>query len=266
MKRLIVLIPLPRSNDEILDLVMTLNELLGRLETAFSAQDRFISDASHQLKTPLAVIRVELEQLNKACRMDSEQMQILDSVREEVDHLSQLVHNLLILARVDSTDQSLQMDVLRLDEVVMSAVEKVNKLAQKKNMNLQVDFVGDMSEAHGEEFLIRGDNDLLTSLLVNLLENSLKYSPPASTIQVRLQEVADRLQVAIQDQGPGINEEDRDRIFERFYRGKTARHQGLGSGLGLSIARRIADLHQAGLSIHTLPVGGAEVHVSIKKL
>ncbi len=252
---------LPQPNDEIRDLSESVNSLLERLEKAFKSQETFVSDASHQLKTPLAILKAELELLGKEVKGD-EGTQRVESLREEVDDLISLVGNLLLLARVDAGEDQLVLTEVDLDEVVTTAVQRLTHLAKAKCIRLKLN-LGEMIDVYSISFKVKGDADLLVSLFQSLIENAIKYSPNSSEININIKDQGGFLTVDIRDQGPGIPESEMPRAFERFHR--VAKPSGpSGSGLGLSIAKRIADLHRATLEIKNLPEGGLEAHFEIK--
>ncbi len=241
-------IPTPNSKDELNDLAVTLNGLLERMERAFQSQERFVSDASHQLKTPLAILKGELELLEPTPQVHS--------LQEEVDHLIKLVNDLLVLARVDTGASALNFEPVQLDEIVMSAVERLNRFAIQKGIHLLVNFTPELQEGQMETLRVRGDHDLLVSLFETLIENAIKYSPEKSTVCV---EMARGPTIRILDQGPGLDENEKSQLFARFHRGKKAKGSTTGSGLGLAIAARISELHSARLELLNRSSGGLEV-------
>lgn len=232
-------IPLPRAKDEISELANTFNRLLDRMESAFVSQDRFIANASHQLKTPLTIIKGELEMV-KASKNPKDVENFLESASDEINHMINLVQDLLMLARIESGKDSISFDWVRLDEILLFVVSRMQKLATQKGIILSTTFT---SEIPNQELEVdfQGDEELLTSLLENFIENSIKYSPKDSTVEVALKSREESIAVEVTDHGPGISEESRMRLFERFQRGKSGDVQG--SGLGLSVAQEIANLH-----------------------
>jgi signal transduction histidine kinase len=252
---------LPQSKDELYDLSESVNSLLERLEKAFRSQETFVSDASHQLKTPLAILKAELELLGREVRGEDNAHRV-ESLREEVEALISLVSNLLLLARVDAGEDQLVLSEVELDEVVTTAVERLTHLAKSKGIRLKLNF-GSGLDVYSVSFKVRGDVDLLVSLFQSLLENAIKYSPTSSEVAIELKNQGSFLTVDIMDQGPGIAEYDMPRAFERFHRIASPQAPS-GSGLGLSIARRIADLHRASLELKNRPEGGLAAHFEIK--
>lgn len=235
-------LPVPPSHDEMRQLSLTLNGLLSRLQLAFQSQERFISDASHELKTPLSILRGELDVLRSRARPMSELLAFLGSASQELDYLSRIVEDLLLLARVDAGVEALSPTQTRLDELLLEAIERLDPAAKKKEIRIRFDL-------DGNDFGTRGDADLLRGLFKNLIENSIKFSPEGSLVEVRLVERERTLIVTVKDQGPGIPPELAGRVFERFYRGPDAQKKAPGTGLGLAIARRIAEVHEADLTL-----------------
>lgn len=230
-------IPVPGPQDEIRQLALTLNGLLDRLQQAFDSQERFVADASHQLKTPLAILRGELDLLRKREPTREETETFLASASQELEYLSRMVEDLLLLARVDAGEAAVAAGSVRLDEVALEAVSRLKPLAQRRGVAIRFD----LDSQHGEpEFEVRGDSDLLRSLLQSLIENAIKYSP---TVQVTVSSEADWVWVRVKDEGPGIPDDDLPRIFERFYRASSQPKGTGGTGLGLAIAKRISEVH-----------------------
>jgi signal transduction histidine kinase len=261
-------VPLPKSEDEIKELAQTFNEMLNRIERAFKSQERFVADASHQLLTPLTIMKTELE-MSLRRKNESEEKQItqkafqkdlLRSQLQEVDHLIRIVQDMLLLARIDAGRGSLKLQDHYLDELVLEAFEHIEKLAQKKSINLKFDILG--LETHRPQ--IRVDHDLLIHLVVNLLENAIKYSDPGQTISVLLQSEKQLLRLVIKDQGPGIPPAQFETIFQRFSRDPMISAKVKGYGLGLAIAKKIANLHGAKLEPAHVVGRGAEFHFEIK--
>lgn len=232
-------LPEPVTHDEIKILALTLNQMLERIDRAFQSQERFIADASHQLLTPLTIMKGVLEASGQQ-PMPQESTQ---SILQEVDHLTAVVQNLLVLARMDSGIEAVTMDRIDFHEVVFSALRKTESLAKKKNIRIKFDLQG---EAPGdlEPPEVLGDEALLKTLVFNLIENALKYSEANSGIEIVLKWDQQKQLLTIMDCGPGIPVGLETEIFDRFRR---ADQMTVGYGLGLSIAKKIADVHQGRL-------------------
>lgn len=233
-------VPVPESKDEIWQLADTINHLLRRLDETFSAQERFIQDASHQLKTPLTIMKGELEVFKSEKRSEAEIVSMIESVSQEVNFLIKLTNNLLILARVDSGSVRLSFTPNRLDEIVISQISRLSKLAVMKNISLQINF-DSFYNATEEELTIMCDRELTGVLFYNLIENAIKYSPAQSTVEIVGEHVPGALIVTVSDQGEGIECDNLEKIFERFYRMQKTATKAQGSGLGLAICKVVAD-------------------------
>lgn len=249
-------VPVPRADDELRQLSLTLNALLDRLERAFRSQERFVSDASHELKTPLAILRGELDLMASRCRSPEEISLTLTSASQELDHLSRMVEDLLLLARVDGGAGTLSLQQVRLDELVLETASRLEPFARPRAIRIRAD----LENSDSADFDILGDPDLLRVLLKNLVENAIKFSPDGSVVEVLVGGGSDFAEVQVRDHGPGIPEESIPRVFERFYRaaaGATGAALVQGSGLGLAIARRIAEAHRGAIEVESRPGAGA---------
>lgn len=242
-------VPLPTTHDEIYHLATTINNLLDRLEISFKSQERFIADASHQLKTPLAIMRGELDLIRNKSLNEKDMKVFFESASQELLSLSRLTEDLLLLARVDSGKESLAFTDTRIDEVVLNQVTRLTKAAEKKNISLFVNFDEFQKNEFNEALLtIKADAELLGVLFYNLIENAIKYSPNGTRVEILGMTQQDKLSIQVLDQGPGIQAEMQDKIFERFFRVSQASKVG-GSGLGLAIAKRLAQLHGGDLRV-----------------
>lgn len=236
-------LPEPVTHDEVRLLALTLNQMLGRIERAFQSQERFIADASHQLLTPLTIMKGVLESSgNNPLSVESTQ-----SCLQEVDHLSSMVQNLLVLARMDSGIEALTMARLSFQEVVFAALRKTESLAKKKNIRIKFNIVSNQSQDMQSPEVL-GDEALLITLVFNLIENGLKYSPAHSILELRLDWNQTNQVLSIMDSGPGIPKGQESEIFDRFRRvDQKDISKAPGFGLGLSIAKKIADVHHGRL-------------------
>ena len=234
-------IPVPIAHDEIHELAETFNGLLERLEKAFASQDRFISNASHQLRTPLTILKGELDLLRKGSGDEAELRLGMESVAVEINRLINLVQDLLLLARLEAGRDTITLNPVHVDDILMRVVSRLQKLAVTKNVKISTSF---LSETPGAELdvEVKGDEELLDSMFENFIENAVKYSPPGSTVELSMKVYAASIVVSVRDAGPGIPVDLRHKIFERFTRVQPS-HIVPGSGLGLSIAAEIARLH-----------------------
>jgi signal transduction histidine kinase len=240
-------IPVPEAEDEIRELAVTFNGLLERLDKAFASQDRFIANASHQLRTPLTILKGELDLLRKSNPGPDELKSTMESVGVEINRLIQLVQDLLLLARLEAGRDTISFSPVRVDEVLLRVVARMQKLAKLKNVQIKTHFSADLpgSELEGE---VSGDDELLDSMFENFMENAVKYSPSDSTVNLEMRVHPEIIEIRISDAGPGIPPDQRQKIFERFTRVQPS-HIVPGSGLGLAIAAEIASLHNVKIDL-----------------
>ncbi len=240
-------LPVPTPGDELGGLATVINALLDRLEQSFAQQRRFMADASHELRTPAAILRTEADvTLARATRTEEEYRASFEVVRDAARRLTRIVNDLFLLARADAGHLVVRREDVYLEDVVHDAVRSISHMADQRG--IQVDLHG-LTEAP-----VRGDADLLGQLVLNLLDNAVKYAPERSTVDVALTHEIDHWTVRVSDAGPGIPAAARARIFERFYRVDAARSRAessvtSGAGLGLAIARTIAEAHGGALSL-----------------
>jgi heavy metal sensor kinase len=227
------------ANDELGRLARTFNELLDRLDRSFERQRRFISDASHELRTPVSILRGEAEvALSQLSRSPDEYRESLAVLHEEAQRLARIVEDMFTLTRADAGEYRLARSDFYLDELAADCVRATRALAQAKNISLAV--------AAPEEMPVRADEDLLRRMILNLLDNAIKYTPAGGNVSVTCGSVPDGYELSVADSGPGIPAEMQSRVFERFFRADRARSRtgtDGGAGLGLSIARWIAEAH-----------------------
>jgi heavy metal sensor kinase len=230
------------ERDEIGSLANVFNDLLERLENSFEQQRRFMADASHELRTPLAIIRGESEvALSREDRPNDDLRESLSIVNDESTRLTKIVEDLFTLSRADAGQFKTNFKQLSVDEILADCVRNVRVLSDKKEISL---------EFESEETEISGDEQLLRRLFLNLLDNAVKYNLKGGKITVRLENNV----VTVTDTGWGIVQEEQTKIFERFYQIDKSRTRGeelnkSGAGLGLSIAKWIAELHHADLKL-----------------
>ncbi|MGZ3709658.1 MAG: sensor histidine kinase, partial [Bdellovibrionota bacterium] len=255
-------IPLPLVNDELRRLSVTLNALLDRLQRAFESQERFIADASHELKTPLAILRGELDVFRGRARSEQEISAFTVSAAQELDHLSRLVEDLLVLARVDAGSGVISKSETRLDELALETISRLQALARARDVKIKLDL-----DEKTESFAVQGDADLLRILFKNLIENAVKYSPSGESVGVRVGADGEFAVIRVKDHGPGIAREDQPKIFERFFRvkGDPTAERISGAGLGLAIARTIAEIHGGTLSVQSEVGIGSEFTAKVRR-
>ena len=221
-------------HDEVGQLITAFNQTLGRLENLFNSQRRFLADVGHELRTPLTVIKGNVDLMRRMDRMDYESM---DSIESEVDRLTRMVGDLLLLAQAESGKLPLDRRLIELDTLLLEVMQQTRVLA-KERISMRL---GDI-----DQVLVCGDQDRLKQVLLNLIGNAIKYTPVGGEVVVGLGKEGGKARLTVSDNGPGIPTEDLPHIFERFYRGEKARtrsRDGKGYGLGLSIAYWIVRNH-----------------------
>ncbi len=229
-------------DDELGRLARTFDEMIGRLDESFRRQRQFTSDASHELRTPLTAIKGQIEVALQRDRSAEDYRGVLQGVNQEVERLVRLVGSLLSMARADAGQVQLERDNVRLDELLESAVAQVRPLADERQIVLSSE------QEAGISLLV--DQDLLLQLVLNLLDNALKYTPAGGSIQTSCALDGAEAVISVKDSGRGIAPEHLERIFDRFYRVERARSRADGgAGLGLSISRWIAEAHGGSLSV-----------------
>jgi two-component system OmpR family sensor kinase len=235
------------ADDELGRLARVLNDLLDRLERSFDQQRRFMADASHELRTPTAILRTEADvTLSRPQRSEGEYRESMGVVQDASRRLTRIVDDIFLLARADAGHLVLHAQPLDLEDLVHDIVRGVRPIAERREV--RVDLL-DVVEAP-----TKGDADLLGRVVLNLLDNAIKHSADGGRVEVRLTKSGTTCMVDVVDEGPGVPEESRERIFERFYRADSARSRAeqsatSGAGLGLSISRRIAELHGGRLDL-----------------
>ncbi len=230
---------------EVRPLVGALDALFGRVGALVESERRFTADAAHELRTPLAAIQTNAE-VALAARDDAERRLALAHVTEGTQRATRLVGQLLLLARLDARTTAPE-TVVSLKELCARRLAEAAPFAASKGVSIG------LTEADEEDAKVRGDADLLGVLVRNLVDNAIRYAPHGGNVDVRVERQHGVGLVRVTDDGPGIPAEERPRILERFYRGRPSGEEG--SGLGLSIAARIAELHGAKLSLGEGPDG-----------
>ncbi|HET9388219.1 MAG TPA: ATP-binding protein [Steroidobacteraceae bacterium] len=241
----------PRTGDELQRLCETLNAMLARLDAAFQRVTQFTADASHELKTPLALMRTMAEVPLRAAGPDDEVRAALAGIVRELARTSRLVDELLCIARGDSEAAVTNATHLDFSEVIRSAAARGELLAKERDLA----FRSEITEA---AMWIDGDRDALHRLLVILLDNATKYTPPHGTVTLRARLDGRSACVEVADTGVGIEQEDVPHIFDRFYRADRARTRDSGgTGLGLAIGRWIATAHGGTIAVASTPGKGS---------
>ena len=237
-------LPVQNARDELGRLAASFNELLERVDQSFERQRRFMSDASHELRTPAAILRGESEvALSREKRSAEEYRESLAVLHAEAQRLTQIVEDLFTLTRADAGQYPLSPQEFYLDELVADCTHAARSLALAKQITLTCEVP--------EELPIRADEALLRRMILNLLDNAIKYTPAAGRVTVTCERGGNEYALGVTDSGPGIPADLQQRVFERFFRVDKARtrteNDGGGAGLGLSIARWIAEAHHGRL-------------------
>ncbi|MGE5334104.1 MAG: sensor histidine kinase [Nitrososphaerota archaeon] len=244
----------PRARDEIGRLARTFNTMLASIEGAYTAQQRFVSDASHELRAPLTAIQANLELLQRHPEMtDADRCEALAEAEREAERLTRLVADLLALARADA-GIPLRVAVVDLDAIVLEVFTDAFQLAHGQTLTL----------GQFEAVQVRGDEDRLKQLLLILLDNALKYTSPQGTVTVGLRHAGNEAEMVVRDTGVGISENALPHVFERFYRADPGRGRDPGgTGLGLSIADWIVRQHGGHIAIESRVGAGTTVTVHL---
>jgi signal transduction histidine kinase len=239
---------LPR---EIEPLVNELNRLLERLRQAFAAQRAFISDAAHELRSPLTALRLQLQLLDRAPD-ETERLEARARLGAAVERAIHLVEQLLTLARSEPQDAAMELENVDLAAAAADAIKDTHDLALARKIDLGLEAPPGLN--------VQGDREALRTLVRNLVDNAVRYTPPGGTVQVRCWSAAQRAQLEVSDTGPGIPPGEKKRVFDRFYRRAAAQEDG--TGLGLAIVKAIAERHGARIELGEAPGGGLHVAVS----
>ncbi len=242
------------TDEEIRQLIDTLNRLFAQLKHTTEQIRAFSANASHELRTPLTVIRGHVEVALGRERTVAEYKQALELILNESQSMTRIIENLLQLARMDHRKQDLQMELLHLDGLLRDLDPELRKKAEEAGITLSF-----AVETRAE---IAGNRDALRLLLFNLVENAIKYNKKGGSVHVSLSPCESGYKLSVEDTGIGINKEDVQSIFERFYRveGSRSREAG-GSGLGLSIVQWIAAEHKAEIKVDSTPGRGTRIDV-----
>jgi two-component system OmpR family sensor kinase len=246
------------ASEEFQVLADSFNELLARLDRSFATMRRFVADASHELRTPLAIIRGEADVALAADRPASEYKESTAIIQDEARRLSRLVDDLLNLARVDADGVKLQVESFYFDDLVSECCRSLQPLATAKGVTLGCQCPQDV--------MFNGDPELLRRLILNLLENAIRYTPIGGRVCVDLEVDDTAVRIKVSDTGVGIPPEAAPHVFERFYRVDSARSREQGGfGLGLSIVKWIAECHHGTVALTSQPGAGSTFTVRLQK-
>jgi two-component system, OmpR family, sensor kinase len=253
-------LPHPGTRDEIGRLVDTLNDMLSRIENGMEAQRRFTSDASHELRSPLSRLRTELELALRRPRDPAAYVETLHSSLEEVESLTLLVEELLVLARIDAGQERDAAEKVSLNVLAEDAVRRLEPMARERRLSLVL--------APAPPVAARVARGAASLALANLLDNALKFSPPGTvvSVSVRADLEADEAIISVSDHGPGIRGDELPHLFERFYRGATARsdEKTPGLGLGLALSQAVVHAHGGRIEAANEAGGGARFDMRLR--
>jgi heavy metal sensor kinase len=247
----------PSTGDELQRLSETLNGMLERLEAAFKKITQFTADASHELRTPVAVMRTRAELSLRKARSADEYRDVIAEVLAELEKTSGLIEQLMFLARADSGSETLDFHDTNLAEVLREACHQGSALAEAKQIAFQ-------EQISGDSVWIQGDPGSLRRLFLILIDNAVKYTPTNGQVEVSLHRNNGYAVAEVRDTGIGIAEADLPNVFERFYRADKARSRESGGvGLGLSIGRWITEVHAGTIEVHSFPGRGSIFQVRL---
>jgi two-component system, OmpR family, sensor kinase len=227
-------LPLPAAHDEVRRLGETLNEMLDRLSRSFERERRFVADASHELRTPVAVIKAELEAALRAGGHDAQVREALVAALEECDHLAQLAEDLLVVARAAEGELPVRREEVEVGPLLEGVRARFGDRARERRRDIRVE--------GGDGLRVQADDFRLRQALGNLVDNALRHGGGDVVLRARRAEGDGGVELEVADGGPGFSADLRERAFERFARGDVARTRG-GTGLGLAIVRAIAEAH-----------------------
>lgn len=240
--------------DELVPLVGSLNDLLQRLQHAIELQRQFVGDAAHELRSPLTAVQLQLSLLKRA-GSDAERADAIERLERGVHRSNRLVQQLLTLARQDPQVPPAATETVDIDRLARELVSDFEPQAAAAQQSLRL-------ETNGSPVQLRGERDALRVMLSNLIDNALRYTPAQGSVVIRTARMDGAVTIDVEDSGPGIPADQRQRVFDRFYRVPNASSEE-GSGLGLAIVKRVVERHNGNVSLHDA-VPGPGLHVSIR--
>lgn len=249
-------LPLPQIHDEAGQLLAAINQLLERLELASAAQQRFVSEAAHELRTPLAVLRSGLEVTLQRPRDAEESRTALEQAMGEVERLCAIAEDLLALARLEA-EPAVERAPVDLAEIAAEASAMAQTLAEARHQ----EFAQEFTTAARKGIVVNGNAADLRRVMLNLLDNAVKFTPARGRIEIAVTTDGSTALVSVRDSGPGIDPRDLEHIFDPFYRSRGA--NGAGSGLGLALSREIVRRHDGAIKAANRAAGGCEIQVRL---
>ncbi len=249
-------LPVIKTGDELERLSTSLNRMIARLEAAFQHIHRFSADASHELRTPLTILQLELEGIFQHRDLSPAIVDQIGSALEETQRLSRIVENLMTIARLDAGEVKIEKTLLDLGELVASTAEQMRLLADEKSLSLQCKVESDVR--------VLGDQTRLKQVVVNLIDNAIKYTPPGGQVTVSVRAAEQKALLDVVDTGLGMSPETIPHLFERFYRADKARSRDSGgAGLGLAIVKAICSAHGAEVQVFSQECQGSRFRVEL---
>ena len=249
-------LPVVETGDEIASLSKTLNQMIGRLDEAFQSVNRFTADASHELRTPLTIIRGELETSLLDVSLSDNVRETIYSLIEETENLSTIVEGLLSLTRLDGGGARMERVRVDFTDLVSGIADQMVPLADEKNITL--------TARTAERVEVEGDRVRLKQVVVNLLDNAIKYTPEGGIVRIGVNVAKQQAQLEISDSGPGIPENELPYVFERFFPADLIRLGAIkGAGLGLSIVQSICSAHGGLVTAENHAEGGSRFVVQL---
>jgi two-component system sensor histidine kinase QseC len=241
-----------KSPPELQPIILSLNNLMNRMQRSLDAERRFNANAAHELKTPLAAIQAHLF-VGRLSQNDADRQQALNQAQAATERGIRLISQMLALSRLAPQHALAEMQSVNMYEIAQDVCAEVIPLAMQHDQELEI-------VTTDGSMLVRGQADLLHQLIGNLVDNAMRYSPPHSKIRLELGNTINGLRLTVSDDGPGIPAEQREQVFNRFVR--LVDQSVSGTGLGLAICRKIAEMHQATICLSEGPYGrGLSVHV-----
>ena len=247
----------PRATDELHRLTVTLNDMLDRIETSVKRIRQFTANASHDLRTPLTLIRTHAELALRRTRSGADYRDSLQRILKASEDTTQLIESLLTLARADAGGAHLQFKKIALNPVLEKAALQASILANSKGLSFS-------SKLDEQALFFNADAAVIENLFLAVLDNAIKYTAPGGLVRLRSLADSGEVMIEIEDSGVGIAPEDLPRIFDRFYRADQARSREVpGAGLGLSIARWIAETHKGRIAVESHPGSGSKFRITL---
>lgn len=248
-------VAVPDGDDELTDLAVTLNGMLERLENGVRDKRQLVADASHELQTPLAVMRTELDVAIASEELQPEAIEVLASAREETDRMTRIVRNLLTLARFDEGTLRLLKEPVDLHEIALASAQSLATLAREHRTTVSVT---------GDAATVEADAEHLRLVVNNLIENAIRHPGADGVVVVETSAQVDRVVLTVRDNGEGIPAESLAHIFDRFFRTDASRTKTSGgSGLGLAICKEIVEAHGGTIEVSSSPGNGATFRVEL---